>query len=157
MGGVAFLTQDGTPSRYCNITSPPDTLPPPAICLEIKNMTKQKTNKVLEGLAKPTWQHPMPTNNQEKWWKKRFFVQPDKIEDLALDSSELLQAEDDGDYLVTVRKDEADAFLRQEIRQAKIETFEIVKMIIYESVQKNLTKNWVDGEVNRRLSNLKKQ
>ena len=51
----------------------------------------------------------------------------------------------------------ADAFLRQEIRQAKIETFEIVKMIIYESVQKNLTKNWVDGEVNRRLSNLKKQ
>ncbi len=114
-------------------------------------MKNKKASEVFENCP------ALPNQQNEEWWKKRFFVQPDKIEDLALDSSELLQAEDDGDYLVTVRKDEADAFLRQEIRQAKIETFEIVKMIIYESVQKNLTKNWVDGEVNRRLSNLKKQ
>lgn len=130
MGGVAFLTQDGTPSRYCNITSPPDTLPPPAICLEIKNMTKQKTNKVL----------------QEKWWKKF------KQTRLYKEGGSCFEC---CDYEGMV--DDMESFIRQEIRQAKIETFEIVKMIIYESVQKNLTKNWVDGEVNRRLSNLKKQ
>ncbi len=109
-------------------------------------MTKQKTNKVLEGLAKPTWQHPMPTNNQEKWWKKF------KQTRLYKEGGSCFEC---CDYEGMV--DDMESFIRQEIRQAKIETFEIVKMIIYESVQKNLTKNWIDGEVNRRLSNLKKQ
>ena len=62
----------------------------------------------------------MPTNNQE-WWKKRFTIQPTQIEDLDLDCDEVSRAEYDREFILTVRKDEIESFLRQEIRQAKIE------------------------------------
>ena len=100
----------------------------------------------------------LPNQQNEEWWKKRFFVQPDKIEDLALDSSELLQAEDDGDYLVTVRKDEADAFIRQEIHQAKIEGMREIMTIVRE--HKTEVGQWVIQDllekIKQAISNLKK-
>ena len=71
----------------------------------------------------------MPTNNQE-WWKKRFTVQPDKIEDLDLDCDEAFNHQEKGEVVLNILKDEADAFIRQEIRQAKIEGLEEAKDIV---------------------------
>jgi Mg2+ and Co2+ transporter CorA len=124
-------------------------------------MKNKKASEVFENCP------ALPNQQNEEWWKKRFFVQPDKIEDLALDSSELLQAEDDGDYLVTVRKDEADAFIRQEIRQAKIEgnlrrEKEILIMMVDCEKEGWTIKRFIDSfaqivDKNGRESNLKKQ
>ena len=99
-------------------------------------MTKQKTNKVLEGLAKPTWQHPMPTNNQEKW-EERFDKKWKRIESSIKthisgrkiwDTSDGEEVEDSWKYV----DETLESFLRQEIRQAKIEERERITKIIEE-------------------------
>ena len=65
----------------------------------------------------------MSTNNQE-WWEKRFTIQPTKIDDLCLDSAEAFDAVDNGKPVASFLREELESFLRQEIRQAKIETLE---------------------------------
>jgi hypothetical protein len=99
----------------------------------------------------------MPTNNQEKWWKKRFTIQPTKIDDLCLDSVEAFDAVDNGKPVESFLREELESFIRQEIRQAKIEGMREIMTIVRE--HKTEVGQWVIQDllekIKQAISNLK--
>jgi len=100
----------------------------------------------------------MPTNNQEPqepWWKKRFTVQPDKIEDLDLDCGEVYDFCKKGEVVLSLLKDDAESFLRQEIRKAKIEGLKIAKESVLGTVFPSDQRDIVIYRIDQAISNLK--
>lgn len=102
----------------------------------------------------------MPTNNQEKWideLKEEFQV----IEKGTIQGKPYELANDD----IYGSLPDLISFLRQEIRQAKIETIEKIKELIFERQQENHKKCltdefsngrfWEDKELYQAISNLK--
>ena len=96
----------------------------------------------------------MPTNNQEKWWSKRFTIQPTKIDDLCLDSVEAFDAVDNGKPVESFLREELESFIRQEIRQANREG--ILEGLTRASSAFGETA-YPQEAINQEISNLKKQ